>query len=82
MKTGQQMHAWWNRDEVVEVGVGGGDTKQSGQTGPNIWKRGHFNTNPSSPSSSSTREMGVKPKTGNSTLTQKRANVNNQMNDT
>lgn len=28
------------------------------------------------------REMGVKPKTGNSTLTQKRANVNNQMNDT
>lgn len=22
METGQQMHGWWNRDEVVEVGGG------------------------------------------------------------
>lgn len=32
--------------------------KQSGQTGPNIWKRGHFNTNPSSSPSSSQRDGG------------------------
>lgn len=60
MKTGQQMHAWWNGDEVVEVGVGGGDTKQSGQTGPDIWERGHLNTTPSSLSSSSLAGDGGK----------------------
>lgn len=50
MKTGQQMHAWWNRGEPAEAFFAEG------------W--------------------GLKEKTGNSTLTQKRANVNNQMSDT
>lgn len=53
----------WKRDNkcmaggigmrLWRLGAGGGDRKQSGQTGPDIWKRGHFNTNPPSSSSSS-----------------------------
>ena len=70
------MHAWWNQGEVAKVGMGNGGKRE---TGPNI---GQFNTNNPPFPLVLHWEMGVKPKTGNSTLTQKRANVNNQMDDT
>lgn len=74
----------WNQVEVVEIRLGGGGTKQTGQTGqtsPNIWKRGHFNKNPSSSSSPLLRDGG-KTKNRKFHINTKRANVNNQMNDT
>lgn len=80
MERGQQMHAWWNQGEVMEVGMCSGGTKQKRANRSQYLEKRPLQ--PNAPPSILHRDMGVKAKTGNSTLTQKRANVNNQMNGT
>lgn len=67
METGQQMHAWWNRGEAVEIRAGSGGYKTHR---PN--RSWHLGKRPLQYKLLLLLcwEMGVKPKTGNSTLTQ------------